>query len=163
MLTSIGIVLHLQSSGSGLIPLPIKGWYKYTAVTEVTCPVEVSVPVTCSLPVSACRGVHSFRDVSWLRECPRRVLYPFSPGIGTTHLSRCHRAVLLRFSWGLPTGGRVSYQFMDGGTLWLHLIGPPISGWWAAACPTSLWTVASYGSTRQAHQFLDGGTLYLAG
>ena len=88
------------------------------------------MPVMCSLPVSACRGVHSFRDVSWLRECPRRVLYPFSPGIGTTHLSRCHRAVLLRFSWGLPTGGRVSYQFMDGGTLWLHLIGPPVSGWW---------------------------------
>ena len=136
MLTSIGIVLHLQSSGSGLIPLPIKGWYKYTAVTEVTCPVEVSVPVMCSLPVSACRGVHSFRDVSWLRECPRRVLYPFL----LVSAPRASPGVTVPCCCDSPGAYRR-----------------------AAACPTSLWTVAPYGSTRQSHQFLDGGTLYLAG
>ena len=27
-------------------------------------------------------------------------------------------------------GGGAFYQFMDGGALWLHLTGLPISGWW---------------------------------
>ena len=27
-------------------------------------------------------------------------------------------------------GGGAFYQFMDGGALWLHLTGLPVSGWW---------------------------------
>ena len=99
MLTSIGIVLHLQSSGSGLIPFFLQGWYKYPAVTRVTCPIGVSVPVTCSLP-----SVCVYR-CPFLLGCVPAAGVPSGCPLSSScydvmHCPRCHRvasaAILLR-------------------------------------------------------------------
>ena len=76
------------------MPFSIHGWYKYPAITWVTCPIEVSVSVMCSLPSVCAYGCpFPLRCVSAVG-VSRSVL---CPSFDTT---RCHHvtstAILLR-------------------------------------------------------------------
>ena len=122
MLTSIGIVLHLQSSGSGLMPFSIQGWYKYPAVTKVTCPIEVSVPVMCSLP-----SVRVYRCPSSLRRAPAASVPSGCPLSLSCHdvtcCPRCHHVASAVIPLGPPG---MPCQSLGGGTLPRHcLLGWP--------------------------------------
>ena len=99
------------------MPFSIQGWYKYPAVTEVTCPVEVSVPAMCSLPSVRVRRCPfpSKRCVPAEEACPRGVL---NSCLGVTQFSRCPRC---HFAMLVAIPPRP-----DGGALrWPHLTGCP--------------------------------------
>ena len=96
------------------MPSSIHGWYKYPAVTQVTCPIGVSVPVMCS-PSSVC-----------VYRCPFSLRCVLAVGLSSecpcSDTIRCHHvasaAILLRH----PDEWRCVLSAFD---RWRIVVAPP--------------------------------------